>query len=135
MAYGPNKYTGKQFIQGILDTISDRIHKQGEFENSSLGYYGIEFTFRIDVKLLARGETNLVIEGASAQLGVNPDTHTIDEDVFQAGLTSTVEDVKTTVTVAGGSSAGTGTHTQPGDHKKAHDSQRLRTRTDKPERK
>jgi len=127
VSYGPNKYTGKQFLDALCGHIRAQLEKQGEFQNVSLGYFGIEFDYKINVRLLARGETNLTLTTDTAIIGTREDG-TPDPDCIQAGLTATKEDVQAVVSVEGGSKAGTANQTQMGDHKKFDDDKRLRQR-------
>lgn len=127
MGYGPNKYTGAQFIDGILEHLRNQLMKQGEFQNNSLGYFGCEFNYKLEVKLLARGETHLIVPAHGALLATNPDGTTPD-DVLGASITATDADTKSTVKIQGGTSAGTATRTQTGDHKQADPDKRLRER-------
>lgn len=128
MGYGPNKYKGREFIDGICDHIRGQLLKQGEFQNNSLGYFGVSFDYKIRIKLLARGENLLELIGEGAKVGVPDERGEVPNEVLQASLNSTEEDVKAVVEGSGGSSAGTATHTQPATTDKRNNQPHTRLR-------
>ena len=127
MGYGPNKYTGKQFLGAITEHIHGQLLKQGEFQNNSLGYFGARLRYKVEVDLLARGENQLIVTGETGIIPSLPDGSP-DPDSIDAAMTAQEGDVRETVTVEGGSTMGTATHTQEGDRKQATPDKRLRER-------
>lgn len=63
MTYGPEKITAAKAVDSILEVIKDDLLKQDAFSNQSMAYYGIELSYKIDLKLHARKETPLSVEG------------------------------------------------------------------------
>ena len=129
MGYGPNKYTGKQFLAAITEHIHGQLLKQGEFQNNSLGYFGARLRYKVEVDLLARGENQLIVTGETGIIPTLADG-TPDPESVETAMTAQEGDVRETVIVEGGSTMGTATHTQEGDRKQAgrQDGDRLRQR-------
>jgi len=73
MTFGPEKISAPKVLDSILEVIKDELMKQDSFANTSLAYYGIELSFKVDLKLHARKETHVVIEKDAPVLGAKTD--------------------------------------------------------------
>lgn len=66
MPYGPEKITASKAIDSILEVIKDELLKNDAFSNQSMAYYGLELSYKIDVKLHARQMTERGISGETS---------------------------------------------------------------------
>jgi hypothetical protein len=65
MTYGLEKIIAPKMVDSILEVIKDELMRQDAFSNTSMAYYGIELSFKIDMRLHARKETHVVVEAES----------------------------------------------------------------------
>jgi len=83
MPYGQTKMSSTQAVEGILDAIKSALLKNDAFSSNSIGYYGIELEFKVNLKLHSRGYAEAEVNGTTT-VGPEDDTAALtDKDPKQ----------------------------------------------------
>jgi len=90
MGYGPTKLASPAVKETIIAAIRERLEQSDNFKNDALGFYGVEFDFKMDITFHARLEDKLSIEVHQSHGEVPPDavtTHEVLTGSHSAGRT------------------------------------------------
>jgi hypothetical protein len=73
LVYGPEKIAAEKCVESITEVIKEHLFKTDAFNNTSLAYYGMELSYKLEIKLHSRGENTVKAIKDGVQLGVKTD--------------------------------------------------------------
>lgn len=88
--YGIAKLSSSAVKEAILSAIREKLDHCDNFANDSLGFYGVEYHFKIDFTFHARQEEQLMVEGRKFEGDLVPGaviTKDVVEGTHAAGKT------------------------------------------------